>query len=629
MIKLIDLDFLSATPSSMADWSAPRGGAGGTGEATYFDAAGNLQVAAAGQWRDTHDPVTLARLGRLLEPGRTNYYWNSRAEAAVAGTPGTIPFRWSGSFGHGANGLTREIIGNFTVDNIPVVRVRIYGTTTNAGFARLSFSNSLLHVPPVTLGEAVTSSVYVRLVSGNFANFTWRTLTYGADSVGVFVGAAGQIQTNFTPTNAPIRQQRAVATYAVANASVAYVAMGLDYVYASGVTVDFTVDIALPQIEKGTFATSPMLNPVGVTTGATTRAADDSAITISALSAASLYVEERTIAKAASGALGGVQADDGTANNRLAITAIGGTGYAPAITGGGAGIASFSTAAITDGAVDRAAISYAPNAMAAALDGASLGTDTSGTLAANISRVALTAGERVVHLRALRLYTTALTLAQVQALTLDGAEPIAVGIGLPAIRRPAEAAERLVGLTQTHQSPFDGSLQTLEMPGARWELTATWPTLGPDDRRVMAAFLASLRGKAGRFLFSPAQWSPRRASGGGSPVINGDFQTGTTLSTRGWTALGQAMRAGDWLSFVDTRGRRRLHLVLADVSADAGGIAALQISPPIRRAGADGAAVEITAPSGIFMLPQDEAPQLNIRAPSLGQVTITMQEALV
>jgi hypothetical protein len=112
-------------------------------------------------------------------------------------------------------------------------------------------------------------------------------------------------------------------------------------------------------------------------------------------------------------------------------------------------------------------------------------------------------------------------------------------------------------------------------------------------------------------------------------VINGDFQTGTTLSTRGWTALGQAMRAGDWLSFVDTRGRRRLHLVLADVNADASGIAALQISPPIRRAGADGAVVEIAAPSGIFMLPQDEAPQLNIRAPSLGQVTITMQEALV
>jgi hypothetical protein len=624
MIKLIDLDFLSATPSSMADWSAPRGGAGGTGEATYFDAAGNLQVAAAGQWRDTHDPVTLARLGRLLEPTRINYVRNPRGIGGMVGSPGTVPTFWSPV---NQSGLVFNIAGFGTEDGLPYVDIRWSGTTTATSNLRIRF-DGVSPTMPVLQNESAAFSCFMRVVAGvNPGPIDSRFYFNVRDAANVALSSI--IVYRAAPTTGALRGGRFEATATITDASAASMypewRSGL---ISSGVVVDCTVRFALPQLEKGSFCTSPIINPSG-TTGATTRPADDSAITISALSAASLYVEERTVAKAASGALGGVQADDGTANNRLAITAIGGTGYAPAITGGGADIASFSTAAITDGVVDRAAISYAPNAMAAALDGASLGTDTSGALAANISRVALTAGERVVHLRALRLYTTALTLAQVQALTLDGAEPIAVGIGLPAIRRPAEAAERLVGLTQTHQSPFDGSLQTLEMPGARWELTATWPTLGPDDRRVMAAFLASLRGKAGRFLFSPAQWSPRRASGGGSPVINGDFQTGTTLSTRGWTALGQAMRAGDWLSFVDTRGRRRLHLVLADVSADAGGIAALQISPPIRRAGADGAAVEITAPSGIFMLPQDEAPQLNIRAPSLGQVTITMQEALV
>jgi hypothetical protein len=624
MIKLIDLDFLSATPSSMADWSAPRGGAGGTGEATYFDAAGNLQVAAAGQWRDTHDPVTLARLGRLLEPTRINYVRNPRGIGGVVGSPGTVPTFWGPV---NQSGLVSNIAGFGTEDGLPYVDIRWSGTTTATSNLRIRF-DGLSATMPVVQGDPAAFSCFIRVVGGvNPVPIDSRFYFNVRDAASVALSSV--IVYRAAPTTGALRGGRFETTATITDASAASMypewRSGL---ISSGVVVDCTVRFALPQLEKGSFCTSPIINPSG-TTGATTRAADDSAITISALSAASLYVEERTIAKAASGALGGVQADDGTVNNRLAIMATGGTGYAPAITGGGASIASFSTAAITDGAVDRAAISYAPNAMAAALDGASLGTDTSGALAANISRVALTAGERVVHLRALRLYTTALTLAQVQALTLDGAEPIAVGIGLPAIRRPAEAAEHLVGLTQTHQSPFDGSVQTLEMPGARWELTATWPTLGPDDRRVMAAFLASLRGKAGRFTFSPAQWSPRRASGGGSPVINGDFQTGTTLSTRGWTALGQAMRAGDWLSFVDTRGRRRLHLVLADVNADASGIAALQISPPIRRAGADGAVVEITAPSGIFMLPQDEAPQLNIRAPSLGQVTITMQEALV
>lgn len=198
----------------------------------------------------------------------------------------------------------------------------------------------------------------------------------------------------------------------------------------------------------------------------------------------------------------------------------------------------------------------------------------------------------------------------------------------PIIRRPAEAAERLIGLTQTHESPFDGTLQTLEMPGARWEFTVTWPTLSPDDRRELAAFLARLRGRAGRFTYGPF-WSPRRATGGGVPLINGAGQSGEVLSTSGWTPSVQVMRAGDWLSYVDTGGRQRLHQVVADASANGSGVAALTISPPIRRAGANGAAVEIAAPIGTFMLPQDEAPQMNIRAPSLGQVTITMREALV
>jgi len=198
----------------------------------------------------------------------------------------------------------------------------------------------------------------------------------------------------------------------------------------------------------------------------------------------------------------------------------------------------------------------------------------------------------------------------------------------PTIRRPSEAAEKLIGLTQTHESPFDGTMQTLEMPGARWEFTVTWQTLSPDDRRELSAFLARLRGRAGRFTYGPI-WSPRRATGGGVPVINGAGQSGEVLSTIGWTANAQAMRAGDWLSYVDLGGRQRLHQVVADASANPSGIAALTISPPIRRAGSNGAAVEIAAPVGAFMLPQDEAPGLNIRPPSFGQVTITMREALV
>ena len=198
----------------------------------------------------------------------------------------------------------------------------------------------------------------------------------------------------------------------------------------------------------------------------------------------------------------------------------------------------------------------------------------------------------------------------------------------PTIRRPSGASYRLRGNTQTHTSPFDGTVQTLEQQGAVWEFSLTWESLNSDDQRVLAAFLASLRGRAERISYSPISWAPRRATGGGSPTISGASQSGSTLTTAGWSASVQVMRAGDWLSYADTSGRTRLHMVTADTSSNGSGVAALPITPPIRRAGANGAAVSVTAPSGVFMLSDDAAPEMSIRPPMLGSVTLTMMEAL-
>lgn len=199
----------------------------------------------------------------------------------------------------------------------------------------------------------------------------------------------------------------------------------------------------------------------------------------------------------------------------------------------------------------------------------------------------------------------------------------------PTIRRPSGASYRLRGNTQSHRSPLDGTEQTLEMPGAVWELTASWESLGTDDQRVLAAFLADLRGGAGRFTYSPAVWAPRRATGGGTPLVNGGGQSGKQLATDGWASGVQVARAGDWLSFDDTSGRRRLHMVTADAMSDASGQATLSISPPIRRSPLNDAALDVTTPSGVFRLPSDDAPEMSIRPPMLGALTLTMVEALV
>ena len=199
----------------------------------------------------------------------------------------------------------------------------------------------------------------------------------------------------------------------------------------------------------------------------------------------------------------------------------------------------------------------------------------------------------------------------------------------PSIRRPSRASYRLRGHTQTHRSPLDGTEQTLELPGAVWELTVSWESLDAADTRVLAAFLANLRGAAGRFYYSPALWSPRRAAGGGSPLVNGGAQSGGSLITDGWTPSAEVALAGDWLSFDDVGARRRLHMVTATATADGSGAATLAITPPIRRAPADDAAVEVVAPAGVFRLPGDDAPEMQLRPPMLGSLTLTMVEALV
>lgn len=197
-------------------------------------------------------------------------------------------------------------------------------------------------------------------------------------------------------------------------------------------------------------------------------------------------------------------------------------------------------------------------------------------------------------------------------------------------RTPSGASFRLRGNTQTHRSPLDGTTQTLEMPGARWELTVRWDSLAEADHRTLGAFLARLRGQSGRFTFSPAIFAPRRGTATGTPVFLTAPASGETFTTEGWTpSSGSGQVAGDWLSYADTGGRVRLHLAVADHAVDGSGECSHTITPPIRRAGTVGQAVEVIAPIGVFMLAEDVSPDLEIRPPRLGSVTLSMVEALI
>ena len=71
------------------------------GTATYIDATGAMQVAAADQPRLNHDPVTLAPLGILIEGARTNLFLQSGAPVTrtvtVTAQPYALSFQGAGS----------------------------------------------------------------------------------------------------------------------------------------------------------------------------------------------------------------------------------------------------------------------------------------------------------------------------------------------------------------------------------------------------------------------------------------------------------------------------------------------------------------------------------------------------
>lgn len=226
----------------------------------------------------------------------------------------------------------------------------------------------------------------------------------------------------------------------------------------------------------------------------------------------------------------------------------------------------------------------------------------------------------------------------------------------PASLEPASLTWHLEPNTGSFTSPLTRFTQTTEMAGARWVADLTIKTMSPARWRAWTAFLAQLRGQSGRVYVSPwhydGELAPLYAVGTGptaddtsptadsttptadsgypsslgTPVVHGASQAGASLITRGWTPAMPIAAAGSFFHY-DTSTGRTLHMVVADVEADASGHATLTIEPPIRTAPADGAALEIAAPSCIMRLESDKDGAPSFMPGIFGSTTVRLIEA--
>ena len=166
---------------------------------------------------------------------------------------------------------------------------------------------------------------------------------------------------------------------------------------------------------------------------------------------------------------------------------------------------------------------------------------------------------------------------------------------------PNRSSWELVTNTRRFTSPLTNATQTVARKGTLWRVDLSFNNLDGADRADLQAFLTKLNGQEHRFTLHDHAYT-RRGTGGGTPLIDGASQTGSSVTIDGATAsVTNWLRAGDYLSF-----NNQLFMTTADCNSDGSGDVTVTLSPPIRSAPADDAAVDIDAPvSGVFMLATD------------------------
>lgn len=209
----------------------------------------------------------------------------------------------------------------------------------------------------------------------------------------------------------------------------------------------------------------------------------------------------------------------------------------------------------------------------------------------------------------------------------------------PRMLKPTEITLHLRFNTSTFTSPYTGSSQTQSLPGALHQLEAAFPPVGKERVGEFRAFLASLQGGAGRFVF-PAiacRYAPPRLYAAERTTIvplTADDDHITTDSTHItadatqvqletvftvsacpdantiagtlWLNSRRApLEVGSPISWDDADGWRHLHTVTALDHNTTTGAATLTVQPPMRALPTPATPMHVHAPSGIFRLADD------------------------
>ena len=156
-------------------------------------------------------------------------------------------------------------------------------------------------------------------------------------------------------------------------------------------------------------------------------------------------------------------------------------------------------------------------------------------------------------------------------------------------------------------SPFSLVTQEQEHDGQALEMAMQLPPMKRAQAEEWVAFLLRLHGKRGTFYMTPPGGGTPRGSILGTPMVSGPSQTGDVLVVDGWTPSATGvLLAGDWIQ-LGTGATSRVHKVLENADASAGGVTSLRLWPSLRESPGNNSAVVVTNPVGVFKLLSNDA----------------------
>jgi hypothetical protein len=165
---------------------------------------------------------------------------------------------------------------------------------------------------------------------------------------------------------------------------------------------------------------------------------------------------------------------------------------------------------------------------------------------------------------------------------------------------------RAVNAVAYSRSPFTYAGQAHAYAGQMWQADINLPPMHEDDAEQWVAWLISLRGQLGTFLFGVPSRATPRGSAEGSPLVAGSGQTGGTLNIDGADAdQATFLKAGDYIQ-LGTGASSTLHKVLVDAATDGSGAASLELWPHMRSSPTNNSSVVISSAKGLFRLASNE-----------------------